>query len=473
MRLHVGDIIHGRYHVDQILGEGGMGYVVTAMDAELRRRVAIKSLHPHMAAHPQIYRRFASEARALASIADPHVVQIYDTSSWQGLPLVIMEYVDGTPLGKLLSRTPNLPLAQVCDILEGTLRGLHAAHARGIIHRDVKPDNLMIAAGPGGRPHVKLLDFGIARIEYDPRMTYAVGMLGTLRYMSPEQIRNPAHVDLKTDLFNVGLIAWELLAGRPLWEQLPHGDDFQFRRALLEEELPTLPPSVPAGLARWVAHLTEKDRERRPANAEAALQNLLALRASREPTVLQPPPGPPEPWEDPQPDPDMAAPSPRASIPPLLVLAALALPFVSAGSRAERRAGDSLTWTGYQAMRDSSQIAWEALSDPNISDNFTWAALAITFLALLLTAAAGLALPFIGRLRTRKAIAGLGAAGVAASLLTWLSVSQAASLVGQLYPADDPFSGTMQVGYWITLLAFGALWALHAGRRPGRRRRRR
>ncbi len=214
----------GRYRVLKRLGAGGMGAVFLAFDDGLRRRLALKVMLPKYAAHPAARNRFLREARTAAAVRSPHVVSIHDVDEDNGVPFIAMEYLEGTPLDRFLTQTSGLTVPQVVRIGREAAAGLAAAHAAGLVHRDVKPANLWLQS-PHGK--VKLLDFGLAReeVEDDP-LTGTGDVVGTPAYMSPEQARGE-HVDSRTDLFSLGVVLYRLCAGatrspgRPRWPCSP------------------------------------------------------------------------------------------------------------------------------------------------------------------------------------------------------------------------------------------------------------
>lgn len=269
MRIEPGHVLHERWRIEQALGEGGMGYVMAGRDLLLERRVAIKSLHPHLAAIEEIYARFLTEARILARIDAPQVVRIHDAFDWNGLPVVVMEYIEGEPLSSFLEHTPRPPDAFVRVVASEMLHGLAAAHDQGVVHRDVKPDNIMIVSRKQGDVGIRLLDFGVAQVEQDHRHTRTGTALGTVRYMSPEQVRDASRVDRRSDLFGAGLVVWEMLSGEQPWVDAE--DDFGLRSAVVYSALPALPLSVSPDLHALVDALTQKDPAHRPESAAAAL----------------------------------------------------------------------------------------------------------------------------------------------------------------------------------------------------------
>src|SRR5438477_4783966 len=207
--LEPGAILAQRYEILQILGEGGMGAVYKAMDRELSRPVALKVIRPDLAGNQAILDRFKQELLLAREVTHKNVVRIYDLGETEGVKFITMEYVEGEDLRSQLKQKGKFPIAEAVAITEQILAGLQAAHAEGVIHRDLKPGNIM--RDPQGR--VVVMDFGLARSLESDGMTKTGAVLGTMEYMSPEQAMGAA-LDQRSDLFTVGLIFFELLTGK-------------------------------------------------------------------------------------------------------------------------------------------------------------------------------------------------------------------------------------------------------------------
>ena len=257
----------GPYEVLGLLGAGGMGEVYRARDPRLGREVAVKVLPEEVAGDPERLQRFEREARAVAALSHPNILTVFDVGTHEGAPYVVTELLEGETLRELLSRRAPTQ-RQVLFFLAQAAHGLEAAHAKGIVHRDVKPENLFVTTD--GR--VKLLDFGLAKASAsvtrasgevtESSPTGAGQVLGTVGYMSPEQVRG-LPVDHRTDIFSFGVTAYELLSGK-----------HPFRRettiatltAILEEtpaELASLSRGVPPALSGIVQRCLAKGREER------------------------------------------------------------------------------------------------------------------------------------------------------------------------------------------------------------------
>jgi serine/threonine protein kinase/tetratricopeptide (TPR) repeat protein len=217
----IGRVIDGRYRIDALLGRGGMGTVYRAEHVAIRRTVALKLLHSSLAGIPEVHRRFEREALAIGRIAHPNCVDVSDFGRLDdGSLFLVMEFLEGQSLGDLLDRHGRLPPARALRILRHVLRGLEHAHQAGIVHRDVKPENVVLVTHDGVPDFAKILDFGIAKIlgadggDEGVKLTQAGVAFGTPVYMSPEQaVGNP--VDARADLYAASVMAFEMIAGQP------------------------------------------------------------------------------------------------------------------------------------------------------------------------------------------------------------------------------------------------------------------
>jgi eukaryotic-like serine/threonine-protein kinase len=248
-----------------------MGEVYRARDAVLERPVAIKVLHRNLAGDAGFIERFRREARAAANLNHQNIVAVHDWGSVDGIYYMVMEYVGGLSIREILHAEGLLAPAQAADVLEQTLAALQHAHRQGIVHRDVKPENLMVTRDGV----VKVADFGLARAFADAQITEAGNVIGTVQYLAPEQLQGePA--DPRTDLYALGVVAFELLTGRlPFTGETPMAIAYQH----IHEPMPrpsSANPAVPASLDGWVASVTEKQRELRPESAAEARRDLEA-----------------------------------------------------------------------------------------------------------------------------------------------------------------------------------------------------
>jgi serine/threonine-protein kinase len=269
--LTVETLASGRYRVERTLGHGGMAAVYLAHDAELERPVAVKVLAEHLASDEAFRQRFLREARMAAKLSHPNVVHVYDQGDEDGQPFIVMEYVEGVTLGDELKRSGPLAPARVVDLALQICGGLEHAHASGLVHRDVKPGNLLLRADGT----VKIADFGIARAAQATKLTQIGSVLGTAAYLAPEQAAGE-QVTAAADIYSLGCVLFELLTGRTpyVFETLP---ELVFK----QREEPITPirelrPEVPAELEAAVMHCLARNPEYRPASAAELAQELAA-----------------------------------------------------------------------------------------------------------------------------------------------------------------------------------------------------
>jgi len=267
----------GNYRVLKKLGSGGMGVVFLAEDTLLHRKVALKTMLPAFAASTQNRERFLREARAAASIEHDHIVAIHQVGEENGVPYLAMPLLRGEPLDARLQREGKLPVPEAVRIAAEMAEGLAAAHAAGLIHRDIKPGNVWLEASPGrqsGEYRVKLLDFGLALSQHDNvKLTQSGAVLGTPAYMPPEQAQGET-VDARADLFSLGCVLYEMLTGeRPF-----RGDNTISLLAALALQEPTPPrvknPEVPVGVSDLTMRLLAKKPADRPASAREVARQL-------------------------------------------------------------------------------------------------------------------------------------------------------------------------------------------------------
>jgi hypothetical protein len=263
--------IHG-YHMLRLLGEGGMGQVWLADDETLGRRVAIKTIAAAHAGEGGARTRFLREARVMATVEHPHVVRVYAYGDTAGLAYFVMEFVDGETLAARLRRTSGLPPAEALRITRQVALALASAWQRGVVHRDVKPSNVLLDA----ESLVRVADFGLARAaptSQDQSLTYPGAVVGSPHYMSPEQARGRS-VDFRSDIYSLGVVLFEMLAGARPFEG---GSPVEVMAHQLHDPLPALGDrrcDLSPGVVALVEDMTAKEPERRPPSYKALLQRI-------------------------------------------------------------------------------------------------------------------------------------------------------------------------------------------------------
>jgi hypothetical protein len=356
----IGEVIAGKYRVERVLGRGGMGVVVAALHIELDQLVALKFLRSEATAHPQVVARFAREARAAAKIQSEHVARVIDVGVLPtGAPFVVMEFMDGEDLARILARRGPLPVESAVGYLIETCEAIAEAHALGIVHRDLKPANLFLAKRIGGRPILKVLDFGISKstlASSDAHLTKTSAVVGSPLYMSPEQLLSSKSVDVRSDIWALGVVLYEFLTAEMpfLGETLPevvagvmHGMHQSLRAARAD---------LPAALEAVVDRCLAKDPGARFANAaelaaavapfgprwsQASVERIAQALGLAEPV----PPSDPEAWPHA---------SPERSPPPAVSTIAAPTPGASRRVGPLARRGVSPGATGWNESRGST-----------------------------------------------------------------------------------------------------------------------
>ena len=268
-------LANGRYRIERTLGQGGMAVVYLAHDEELHRLVAIKVLAKHLTGDDSFRARFLQESKLASRLSHPNVVQVYDAGELEGSPYIVMEYVPGETVAQRgkLSHAEAVPLAlQACA-------GLQHAHDAGLVHRDVKPANLLVR----GDDVLKIADFGIARAAELTRLTQHGTVLGTAAYLSPEQAAGE-EVTAATDIYSLGAVVYELLTGRPPYEFESLAELAAQQTGGVITPLRDLEPSVPKPVEAAVMHALAREPRFRPASAADFAHELAA--ASELPAEL-------------------------------------------------------------------------------------------------------------------------------------------------------------------------------------------
>jgi serine/threonine-protein kinase len=263
-------LAEGRYQLEHPLGQGGMATVYLARDAELDRPVAIKLLAPGLVGDPAFRRRFLREERLAARLSHPNVVALYDAGETDdGRPFIVMEHVDGVTLAELLQERSRLPAGEAVGLAQQACRGLAHAHAAGLVHRDIKPQNLLLREDGT----LKIADFGIARATEGTALTESGTVLGTAAYLSPEQAAGE-EVTGAADIYSLGAVLYELLAGRPpyTFESLTELAAKQAEGTI--QPIGELAPGVPRHVEDAVMRSLARNPAYRPPSADAFAREL-------------------------------------------------------------------------------------------------------------------------------------------------------------------------------------------------------
>ncbi len=355
----VGSQVAG-YQIEKKLGEGGMGSVYLATQLKLQRRVAIKVLPPQFSRDRSLLERFEREARAVATLDSPYIVPVHDMFEARGLYCIAMGYADGGSVRDLKRKKRRLDEAEAADLIRQAALGLWKAAEQGIVHRDIKPDNLLLTSD--GR--VKIADFGLAKaLDGSSNLTRSGAAMGTPHYMSPEQCRDTATADHRADLYSLGCTLFELLTGRPPFKASSAMNLMLKQTTEAAPDVRSVRPELSEGIAKVVRKLLEKD-------PDARFQTGAALAEALAPSVVLPETGPPEP-------PPLPAPPPlprRKSRAGLLVAVLLGIALVAGlgyglvegwGSASAGTGGDST-----EAASESAEVAtlpprerWEQLRE--------------------------------------------------------------------------------------------------------------
>jgi serine/threonine-protein kinase len=261
-----GEVLAGKYRVERVLGQGGMGVVVAAWHVGLEERVAIKFLRASVSGNHDMVRRFLREAQAAVKIRNEHVARVTDVGTLDnGAPYIVMEHLSGADLGELIEKRGPMPIPDALECVMQACEALADAHAMGIVHRDIKPANLFLTMRSDGSPCVKILDFGISKVKTQDNqgLTKTQGMMGSPLYMSPEQLTSAKDVDHRADVYALGVVLFELLTGKQPYdaEDLP-----QLILQIVQgtpAPLRGFRPEVPPELEQVVMGCLVKDRNQR------------------------------------------------------------------------------------------------------------------------------------------------------------------------------------------------------------------
>ena len=281
-----GSVLAGKYRVERIIGQGGMGLVVEARHIALDERVALKFLLPEYAQHPEAATRFIREARAAAKIKSEHVARVSDVGNLDsGAPYMMMEFLEGADLSQTLEKLGVLPVEDAIDYIIQGCEAIAEAHTHGIVHRDLKPANLFLSKRPDGTPIVKVLDFGISKVIGGAvdNLTKTTAAMGSALYMSPEQMQQTRAVDHRTDIYALGIALYELLAGK----QPYYADTLPQLCAEILTGTPTPIRSTRAEIPEELAQVMEKAYARDKGQRYQSIADLVIALAPFAPTRSQ------------------------------------------------------------------------------------------------------------------------------------------------------------------------------------------
>lgn len=338
MALRPGDLIDDKYRIVRLIGEGGMGSVHEAENVRIKRRVALKVLHKHAANSEAALTRFEREAQAAGHIGSDHIMEVLDVGVLaDGDRYMVMEFLDGEPLSSRIRSAGSLTPQHLLPLLRQALSGLDAAHQAGIIHRDLKPDNIFIVRQKAGTADfVKLIDFGISKFNVlggDMAMTSTGAVMGTPYYMSPEQAKGARLVDARSDIYSMGVIAFEALTGRVPFDGSTF-NELMFKIVLAEPpQLKLLRPDLDPVFAAIVEKMMAREPEHRHASCKEVIAALDAWASTGQAVPVVPP----------------TVVSPTANAAPAGVVPAGVVPAgVAPGAMSPAAVGTSSTWATSQ-----------------------------------------------------------------------------------------------------------------------------
>jgi len=277
MDNYIGKRLDGRYEITELIGQGGMANVYKATDVLDNRVVAVKILKREFSENDEFLRRFRNESKAIAVLSHPNIVKIYDMGFSEKIQYIAMEYIDGITLKEYIDSERVLNWKDAVHFIIQILRALQHAHNRGIVHRDIKPQNIMLLTDGT----IKVMDFGIAKFAREESMTATDQAIGTVHYISPEQARGDV-TDEKSDIYSVGVMFYEMLTG-----QKPFDTDNPVSIAVMHiKNIPVRPrdinPNIPSGLEEIIMHAMEKDAENRYQTASDMIRDIEAFKQNNQ-----------------------------------------------------------------------------------------------------------------------------------------------------------------------------------------------
>jgi len=287
-----GSVVGGKYRVDDVIGDGGLGVVLKAWHQQLDQPVAIKVVKPEAVSRPGVVERFLREARLSARIKNEHAVKVYDVDEAEsGAPYMVMEYLEGRDLEQIVTEAP-LHVHVAIDYLLQAIEAVAEAHAAGIVHRDLKPANLFLARRPGSTSIVKVLDFGISKVtsadaQQRKRLTRHDERVGTPAFMSPEQLQASPDVDARADIWALGVVLYELVTGKLPFDGI---DVPELCAAVLTKApipLSAVHPDVPPELEEVIARCLQKDKTKRYQNVAELAQDLAQIYEGESPSRVR------------------------------------------------------------------------------------------------------------------------------------------------------------------------------------------
>jgi serine/threonine-protein kinase len=292
-----GDLLAGKYRVEAILGVGGMGIVVAAKHEQIDRRVAIKFIRPEALGNREAAERFLREARAAARLKSEHTARVLDVGKLEsGAPYMVMELLDGSDLAQVLRECGSVPIEQAVDWVVQACEAVAEAHSMGIVHRDIKPQNLFLARSEGQDARVKVLDFGVSKAigamsGTEGALTHTRAIIGSPLYMSPEQMRSSRGVDARSDVWALGVVLFELLTTHPPFESETLTELCLMIVSDPPRSLLELRPDAPTGLAQVILRCLRKDPAERFANAAELAAALKPYATPASPSSVRRPEG--------------------------------------------------------------------------------------------------------------------------------------------------------------------------------------